>query len=353
MFAYFTQTLMKNYAKGLVKAIQSIWAVLQSLLLIFTILKGILLAIRRIFHHRQPPRYKDGCCVHLPPTVYKRADPLLYSQSFLLQQGLAVTWDNPDIQLYKNDKVISSSQLIQNEDYEVRIRIWNNSYDAPAVGLGVYLSYLSFGIGTTSTMVGKTGVNLGVKGGANHPAFASFNWRTPDLPGHYCLQALLEWPDDANPANNLGQENTQVGKLQSPALFSFPVFNDAFVDRRFELEVDFYQFPALEPCPKELPDRQYIRARQKQSRYDESRSRWNQALSEQGVTLYPVPSNWHVVIEPRQFSLGPKQEQIISVTIEPMDPSFLGRQPVNIRGFAYDSVGNRLLAGGVTLYVER
>ena len=33
--------------------------------------------------------------VHLPSTIYKRPDPLIYSQYFLMSKGLAVTWDNP------------------------------------------------------------------------------------------------------------------------------------------------------------------------------------------------------------------------------------------------------------------
>ena len=30
------------------------------------------------------------------PDVYRRADPMIYSQFYLMEQGLAVTWDNPD-----------------------------------------------------------------------------------------------------------------------------------------------------------------------------------------------------------------------------------------------------------------
>ncbi len=38
---------------------------------------------------RQPER--TGCCIELPPEIYKRPDPLLYSQYYLMSQGLAVT----------------------------------------------------------------------------------------------------------------------------------------------------------------------------------------------------------------------------------------------------------------------
>ena len=42
-------------------------------------------------------------CLFIPPKIYRRPDPLIYDQYYLMAQGLAVTWDNPDIQLY--DKI--------------------------------------------------------------------------------------------------------------------------------------------------------------------------------------------------------------------------------------------------------
>jgi hypothetical protein len=146
-----------------------------------------------------------------PQVVHKRADPLLYSQRYLMSKGLAVTWDNPDIDLYRGGVLVPPGSLEPDTEYDVIVRVWNGSYDAPAPGLPVHLSFLSFGIGTTSTAVGKTYVDLGVKGSAAHPAFAHLTWRTPVTPGHYCLQAFLDWPDDANRENNLGQKNTTVG----------------------------------------------------------------------------------------------------------------------------------------------
>jgi len=152
---------------------------------------------------------------------------MLYSQQWLMSQGLAVTWDNPDIQLFDMlDHPVSSSDPSPDTDYKVLVRIWNNSYDAPAVGLGVYLSYLHIGFGNTSFPIANTGVNLGVKGSAHCPVFPTFLWHTPTVPGHYCLQAQLDWTDDANPNNNLGQENTLIGVAHSPAQFQFTVEND-------------------------------------------------------------------------------------------------------------------------------
>src|SRR5258706_185950 len=48
----------------------------------------------------QEDRRRTKRCQVIPPFIYKRPDPLIYSQTYLLAQGLAVTWDNPDIQLY-------------------------------------------------------------------------------------------------------------------------------------------------------------------------------------------------------------------------------------------------------------
>jgi hypothetical protein len=55
-------------------------------------------------------------------------------------------------------------------------------------------------------------VSLGVKGTPQGVATAELDWTTPATPGHYCIQVSFSWPDDLNPNNNLGQENTQVVK---------------------------------------------------------------------------------------------------------------------------------------------
>src|SRR5262245_4466742 len=132
-------------------------------------------------------------CVPINHPAYKRPDPLIYSQFYLKSLGLAVTWNNPDIQLFLNGSPVSSSSLQQDTEYEIVARIWNNSTEAPIVELPVRAFYRSFGVGAQTSSIGGTAVNLGVKGGPNHPAFASFKWRTPTIAGHYCLQIILDW----------------------------------------------------------------------------------------------------------------------------------------------------------------
>jgi hypothetical protein len=305
--------------------------------------RGLHRACRRCFH--RPDR--NSCCIHVPPTSYVRPDPMIYSQSWLMKQGLSVVWDNPDIQLYDAaDNPIPSSTLAPNTAYKVVVRVWNNSYDAPVHNLPVYLSFLSFGIGTSSTPVGKNYVDLGVKGSPHCPAFVDFIWHTPKTPGHYCLQALLVWADDANPENNLGQENTNVGTLHSPAHFDIPVHNEASVARHFELQADMYRLPELPDCGQEPPAARYP------SRLAESRARWARALERQRYGLFPVSPAWRVIITPSDFDLVPGASTTVSVDIEHRAGPISGRQAFNIHGFASPPDGPSLLVGGVTLVVE-
>src|SRR2546430_3041302 len=95
-------------------------------------------------------RAARGQCTPIRDIAFKKPDPLLYSQSYLMSQGLAVTWDNPDIALYLNGVLVPSSQLASDTEYEIVARIWNNSTDAPVPMLPVAFSYLSFEIGRAS-----------------------------------------------------------------------------------------------------------------------------------------------------------------------------------------------------------
>jgi hypothetical protein len=343
---------MSAFTRGLGRSFPAFTEFLKLLLRLLSSLlpfqRSLIRAIRNRFHRPE----RRGCCADIPPTAYKRADPMLYSQYWLLKQGLSVTWDNPDIQLYDmNGILVSPWELATDRDYKVVVRVWNNSYDGPAAGLPVYLSFLSFGVGTKSSSVGKEFIDLGVKGSLHCPAFATFTWHTPIQEGHYCLRALLVWSDDANPDNNLGQKNTQVGKAHSPAKFSFEVNNQATVRRQFDLEADMYQLPQLPPCSEEVPKMDARRQRQ-MSRLAESKARWESALHSQGYGLFPVNEEWRITIEPNHFLLGPAQSQSVEVNVEPTGGTFTGSETFNIHAFASPPGGPRLPAGGVTLYVK-
>src|SRR5678815_2014371 len=125
-------------------------------------------------------------CVPIDVQAYVRPDPTIYSQHYLMKLGLAVTWNNPDIQLLLNGLPVSSSLLEPGTKYEIQARIWNNSFTAPVALLPVHFSFLDFGAGGISVPIDSTKVDLGVKGGPNHPAFPTVPWTTPTKAGHYC-----------------------------------------------------------------------------------------------------------------------------------------------------------------------
>lgn len=295
---------------------------------------------------RAPPRRGT---VRIPSDVYKRPDPLIYSQSLLMSQGLAVTWDNPDIRIETvapgggpSGTVVPSHELTADTEYFVVARIWNGSVEAPAINLPVEFSFLSFGIGMVSTPLGVAHVNLPVKGVAGCPAFAPVKWRTPATPGHYCLQVRLVWPDDAEPGNNVGQENTNVKALNSPhAAFTFPVRNDSGTRRSLRLAADFYTPGERPPCGREgqPPVNPHL------SPAEIARLR-RAALSEHGRGRFGVPPGWAVNLSPEQVLLAPGEETTVTVDVTSPD-TFVGRQAINVNAFAGD-----WMAGGVTLFVE-
>ncbi|MBI3494145.1 MAG: hypothetical protein HY047_20555 [Acidobacteria bacterium] len=323
--------------------------------------------LRLICELRKKAKHKDRVhaaghvftrCQVIPPDIYKRPDPLIYSQSYLMSLGLAVTWDNPDIHLYAigpppgNARTpIASNALQPDTTYDVRARIYNGSNEAPAIGMAVDFSYLSFGIGTTSTPIGTTVVDLPVRGAPGHPVTASMLWRTPVVRGHYCLQVKLNWADDANPNNNLGQENTDVGAAQSPAVFEFPVRNPNVIPEKIELVADGYVMPDPVDCGqivKELSGKDLRRYSNADQRKDAMRRMCDGIARRHERERHPVPAGWTVVIDPNQLGLEPGESRRIRVTITPPD-SFQGVRAVNIN--ALDA--RRRLIGGVTLYVRR
>lgn len=284
---------------------------------------------KRTKTRRERKEYK-GNCIPINSPVYYKPDPMIYSQSYLRKKGLAVTWDNPDIQLYKDGTPISSSALQPDTEYDVVARIWNASYEAPVVGMPVKFSYLDFGAGTISKNIDQTSVNVGIIGGSDNPSYAKVKWKTPATVGHYCLQVKLEWADDKNPDNNLGQENTNVVEARSPAYFNFKVQNEDKKTHKYHFKVDTYTIPKQRDC----------RDDQKYTEKD--------ILNLHNTNNHPIPNGWQVKFDPTDFSLSPNEEKLIKVKITPPD-DFIGSQPFNIN--VYDD--RNVLTGGVTVYIEK
>jgi hypothetical protein len=277
----------------------------------------------------------DRCTtVHSP--AFHRPDPCIYDQYYLMSLGLAVTWDNPDITLLRNGTPVTETQLFPNTEYTIRATIWNNSYEAPVVGMPVQFSFLSFGIATISTPIAATTVDLGVKGGPGQPAVAEVPWITPPTPGHYCIQVQFECFDDANPDNNLGQNNTQVVPASSPATFSFTLRNDTNGDKRYSFEFDTYTIPPLSPCPATRVAARISRT----ERLRELRERNDRAN-------FPIPPGWTIDLSPETVTLAAGEERVIAVDITPA-ATFHGQQPFNVAASHQDGY-----AGGVSLLVTK
>ena len=273
--------------------------------------------------------------VYLPPHTYKRPDPMIYSQHYLMSKGIAITWDNPDIHLVDAAGVaVPSHSLLPGAAYTIRARIWNGSTDAPAINVRVVFHYLTFGIGAARQYIGETYVDVAVKGSPVGPAIAEMPWTTPPA-GHYCIQVELHWLDDANPLNNLGQENVDVKKLNSPnATFTFAVRNTSPRPRALRLRADSYTIPAKAPCPDLRRPKSGFQARD--------------PYASHRPAAHPVPEGWVIAIQGLDEGqvLTPGEERAVSVTITSTDAP-VAMQAININGFTGDE-----LVGGVTLYVH-
>ena len=290
----------------------------------------------RKLSHAQRLEVSNPCSKFTAP-AYHRPDPCIYDQYYLMSLGLAVTWDNPDITIWLGGVQVPEHTLLPDTEYELHATIWNNSYYAPVVGMQVNFAYLSFGAATTVSPIGSTYVNLGVKGGPNCPALAIMLWKTPPTPGHYCIQVNFAWVDDANPNNNLGQNNVDVVPATSPANFVFRLRNHTDKTNRYNFEVDTYAIPTQPVCPPTIQAADRGTFAERLRRIQAIHNRAN----------FPIPPGWNVEILPSEPSLTPSQEIDVAVNITP-PAGFTDTTPFNVHAF----YGNAY-AGGVTLYVTK
>lgn len=155
-------------------------------------------------------RGKQLPCLPLSREILRKPDPLIYSQEYLMALGMAVTWDNPDIVLSRGGMPADSHNLKPDTEYTMAITVHNGSNEAPAIGLKVRARFRDWGTGGSWILIGESTIDLPVRGAPGEPATVNMTWRTPAAPGHYCVLVELQHVDDLNPANNRGQENTNV-----------------------------------------------------------------------------------------------------------------------------------------------
>jgi hypothetical protein len=162
-------------------------------------------------------------CVYFPERVINRPDPCIYSQFALMNLGQPVTWDNPDIVLRKGGVEQFTYDLSVGTEYDVEVTVHNASRKKPAPGTEVRLVWIEFGAGAEMRRpIGSSYIDVPVWPGT---ATTAFKWRTPDTPGHYCLEVELFHADDGSPGNNRGWNNTLVKQAHSEVTTPIPIFN--------------------------------------------------------------------------------------------------------------------------------
>jgi len=174
-----------------------------------------------IVSERKTP--KGDPCVVIPGHIAHKPDPCIYSQFLLMALDQPVTWDNPDVRIFLNGVEQDTYNLSMGTEYDVEITVHNASRDKAANGTTVDVGWIEFGAG------GQIRHPINVLS-ADVPAWpgtavVTTRWRTPDTPGHFCIEVELVHSDDGNPANNRGWNNTEVHAAHSEVSRNVRVFN--------------------------------------------------------------------------------------------------------------------------------
>jgi hypothetical protein len=134
-----------------------------------------------------------------------------------------VTWDNPDVAIFLGGVEQYTYDLTTSTTYTVAITVHNSSRERPANGTSVEVRWIEFGAGgQTRHPIATLTADVPVWPGT---AVVTTPWRTPDVPGHFCIEVELIHPDDGNPSNNRGWNNTQVYAAHSPVDRPIRIFN--------------------------------------------------------------------------------------------------------------------------------
>ncbi|CAN5407473.1 hypothetical protein BH10PSE7_BH10PSE7_34190 [soil metagenome] len=265
-------------------AISSIAAAVKAVLLLLLLVPLLLAWIWRFLTGLWTNGWRDqdeeqkGCDFPFPEDIMRRPDPCIYSQTYLMAQGIPVTWDNPDIWMARkstpNNPEPDSYHLEENTDYVVSVQAHNASSDL-AVGVRLRLVYRPWSFNSPDLVPVETDaggnevfrtINIPPMGST----IATFAWRTPDVSAeaskHFCLQAILNHPLDINTGNNLGQENTQVYDMdgQSARIF-VPLHNPARVAQKFTITATRYAIEEKETVELRL---KYNRGRRREDIVD-------------------------------------------------------------------------------------
>jgi hypothetical protein len=318
----------------------SFWALIQ-------------LIVRRLrrFCQRREKGQQSLPCLPIPAGVWLQPDAYLYSQRYLMSLGMAVTWDNPDVQLTDmGGAVVGSHDLLPSTDYRITARIHNRSNNAPAPGMPVVFTMLSFGAGGGSTPIASDVINLPVRAAPGEPALARVVWKTPSTPGHYCIEIQAVWADDANPLDNIGQHNTQVRNVThgQNVVLPIPVTNFLQGRGRLQARLDSYVLPDHPLTRREREPSRREREREGQKESDESfRARIVQANSPKG---FPPPEAWGATLSSTEIDLRTDETTELEFrTTVPASAAVGSEQRFNV---AVSEATTGQTIGGVTIILK-
>jgi len=358
------------------------------LLLLLLLLRALLELIKRLVGKRCEKRNEREKCGEIPPNVKRKPDPCLYDQFYLLSLGYAVTWDNPDIWITLPDGTpVNSYDLLADTDYLVNAQIHDASFD-PALATEVRCLYRPWSFNSPD----RVPVELNPDGTERivilhippwSQEIAQFHWHTPKTLGHFCLQVECYHPDDKNPNNNLGQENTQVvgGNAGQMIHAEALLFNRVETARRIRIEADQYRIPEgkieLKLATRTLPlrnkapfDAIYNLLLRRDARggiktqngyapvwISYAYRGWEQLREGNSRGKFPIRAPWQLKVngedvaegQTAELTLEPKQQMKIPIDAQIPAATAVGtRQSLNFTAYAE----NGKILGGVTLEVE-
>lgn len=332
---------------------------------------------------------KPDICGKIPPHVRRKPDPCIYSQFYRMSQGLSVTWDNPDITIsLPNGTPVDSSNLTADTDYILSARISNASFD-PALTTAVRCFYRPWSFNSPDKVPIETlpdgtekVVHLNIAPWSSE--IAKFKWHTPDVASaHYCIQVECFHPEDVNPDNNLGQENTNVYKaspdetITAKALLhnvetrarDFTFYADAYKigGPGVKLKLVTRQFPVVKKTPFRGLKNYLLTFDQKSHRLKTRNNQgpfyayyryegWEEFKARHKRGNFPIPAGWGVTVDGHEVSTETKKIRLeggeakeIEIRVKIPSHQNTGEQvPINV--LAITPSGK--VAGGVTLMIH-
>jgi hypothetical protein len=109
---------------GLLKIVAYEWAVGA-----YQMIRRLIAALCELWRRRKLPhdkRHPEQECLQIQHPSLLRPDPTIYSQLYLMKLGLPVTWDNPDIRLFRNGAQVDEGCDAQECKILPRCRFWRS-----------------------------------------------------------------------------------------------------------------------------------------------------------------------------------------------------------------------------------